>query len=188
MQRISSISSCFQLLFQSQRQVAHVLLTRSPLVYPRRGLTVRLACVKHAASVRPDPGSNSPLKNIAKPDPKARQTASKTTSSTTDKTQKLGPSTINLSKESDPTSPNPPQKADQNQPGTGSIVHIGIDFKHAVKFSRLAHTPHQNFHPGLGRPAEHYSNPDSNSTRAPGPFPPGVTVTPGSGSFRGTNV
>ena len=61
---VSGISSCFQLLFQSQGQVAHVLLTRSPLVYPRRGLTVRLACVKHAASVRPEPGSNSPLKSI----------------------------------------------------------------------------------------------------------------------------
>src|SRR5690606_31764394 len=43
-------------------QVTHVLLTRSPLVYPRRGLTARLACVKHAASVRPEPGSNSPTK------------------------------------------------------------------------------------------------------------------------------
>src|SRR5215217_1313092 len=61
---VSGISSCFQLLFQSQGQVAHVLLTRSPLVYPRRGLTVRLACVKHAASVRPEPGSNSPLKSM----------------------------------------------------------------------------------------------------------------------------
>ena len=28
------------------------------------GLTVRLACVKHAASVRPEPGSNSPQKLI----------------------------------------------------------------------------------------------------------------------------
>ena len=27
-------------------------------------LTVRLACVKHAASVRPEPGSNSPQKNF----------------------------------------------------------------------------------------------------------------------------
>ena len=44
-----------------------MLLTRSPLVYPRRGLTARLACVKHAASVRPEPGSNSPLKNIYRP-------------------------------------------------------------------------------------------------------------------------
>jgi hypothetical protein len=48
---------------RSSGQVAHVLLTRSPL-----GLhwcchqmdLVRLACVKHAASVRPEPGSNSP--------------------------------------------------------------------------------------------------------------------------------
>ena len=31
---ISGISSCFQLLSQSQGQVTHVLLTRSPLVYP----------------------------------------------------------------------------------------------------------------------------------------------------------
>ena len=43
-------------------QVTHVLLTRSPLVYSRKSLTARLACVKHAASVRPEPGSNSPLK------------------------------------------------------------------------------------------------------------------------------
>jgi hypothetical protein len=48
-----------------------VLLTRSPLEYPRKGLSVRLACVKHAASVRPEPGSNSPNKNI--PHPKRAQ-------------------------------------------------------------------------------------------------------------------
>lgn len=29
-----------------------------------KGLSVRLACVKHAASVRPEPGSNSPNKNV----------------------------------------------------------------------------------------------------------------------------
>ena len=28
-----------------------------------KGLTARLACVKHAASVRPEPGSNSPIKS-----------------------------------------------------------------------------------------------------------------------------
>ena len=62
-QLISSISNRFQLLSQRLGQVTHVLLTRSPLVHPKkRGLTVRLACVKHAASVRPEPGSNSPLK------------------------------------------------------------------------------------------------------------------------------
>ena len=40
-------------------RVTHPFATRVP---PERGLTVRLACVKHAASVRPEPGSNSPLK------------------------------------------------------------------------------------------------------------------------------
>src|ERR1019366_8495456 len=29
-----------------------------------KGLSARLACVKHAASVRPEPGSNSPLMSI----------------------------------------------------------------------------------------------------------------------------
>ena len=59
---ISGISQRFHWLSPREGQVAHVLLTRSPLVYPRKGLTARLACVKHAASVRPEPGSNSPLK------------------------------------------------------------------------------------------------------------------------------
>src|SRR4051795_11372784 len=61
---VSGISSGFPELSRCDGQIAHVLLTRSPLVYPRRGLTARLACVKHAASVRPEPGSNSPLKNM----------------------------------------------------------------------------------------------------------------------------
>jgi hypothetical protein len=39
-----------------------VLLTRSPLIHQQAGFIVRLACVKHAASVHPEPGSNSPLK------------------------------------------------------------------------------------------------------------------------------
>src|SRR5690348_16479026 len=59
---IPGISPGFPGLSQSQRQVAHVLLTRSPLEYPRKGLSARLACIKHAASVRPEPGSNSPTK------------------------------------------------------------------------------------------------------------------------------
>jgi hypothetical protein len=59
---VSGISTSFEELSQSQGQVAHVLLTRSPLITTRRWITVRLACVKHAASVRPEPGSNSPLK------------------------------------------------------------------------------------------------------------------------------
>ena len=40
-----------------------MLLTRAPLYSPTEvGFLVRLACVKHAASVRPEPGSNSPVK------------------------------------------------------------------------------------------------------------------------------
>ena len=58
---ISGISHRFRWLSPSEGQITHVLLTRSPLEYPQRGLSARLACVKHAASVRPEPGSNSPL-------------------------------------------------------------------------------------------------------------------------------
>ena len=59
----SGISVPFGTLSQSLGQVAHVLLTRSPLGLPLDCSAVdlvRLACVKHAASVRPEPGSNSP--------------------------------------------------------------------------------------------------------------------------------
>jgi hypothetical protein len=65
-QGIFGIRPSFPGLSQSAGQITHVLLTRSPLVYPRKGLTVRLACVKHAASVRPEPESNSPNKNSSR--------------------------------------------------------------------------------------------------------------------------
>jgi hypothetical protein len=61
---ISGIRPRFQGLSQSAGQVTHVLLTRSPLITTRRWISVRLACVKHAASVRPEPGSNSPTMNL----------------------------------------------------------------------------------------------------------------------------
>ena len=57
---LSGISPPFEELSRIQRQVAHVLLTRSPLYSPE-GFLVRLACVRHAASVRSEPGSNSPI-------------------------------------------------------------------------------------------------------------------------------
>ena len=63
---LSGIRPSFPGLSQSAGQITHVLLTRSPLEHPRRDLSVRLACVKHAASVRPEPGSNSPNKNPSK--------------------------------------------------------------------------------------------------------------------------
>ena len=51
-------------------QVSHALLTRSPLSPPVQAPEdpVRLACVKHAASVRPEPESNSPQKNLQSAD------------------------------------------------------------------------------------------------------------------------
>ncbi len=41
--------------------VAYALRTRAPLSSPRRGIPVRLACIRPAASVHPEPGSNSSL-------------------------------------------------------------------------------------------------------------------------------
>ena len=38
-----------------------MLRTRAPLTYPLRNKPVRLACIRPAASVHPEPGSNSPL-------------------------------------------------------------------------------------------------------------------------------
>ena len=56
---LCGINLPFGRLFPSMRQVAHVLLTRPPLALFRRTPLARLACVRHAASVRPEPGSNS---------------------------------------------------------------------------------------------------------------------------------
>ncbi len=45
-----------------------MLLTRPPLYSPPEGdFLVRLACVKHAASVYSEPGSNSPIQTICFP-------------------------------------------------------------------------------------------------------------------------
>ena len=55
---VCGISSPFGLLSPAEGQVSYVLRTRSPLgvlLHP-----VRLACIRHAASVHPEPGSNSP--------------------------------------------------------------------------------------------------------------------------------
>ena len=57
---LCGISDRFRSLSPSVRQVTHALLTRPPLTFiPEGNQSVRLACVRHAASVRPEPGSNS---------------------------------------------------------------------------------------------------------------------------------
>src|SRR5699024_8177546 len=61
------ISTSFPVLSRTIRQVAHVLLTHPPLIpqtYTRRLLSAscaRLACIRHAASARPEPRSSSGL-------------------------------------------------------------------------------------------------------------------------------
>jgi hypothetical protein len=70
---ISGIRPSFPSLSRSQGQVTHVLLTRSPLGTSRcchQLALARLACVMHAASVHPEPGSNSPSE-ISTPEPPA---------------------------------------------------------------------------------------------------------------------
>ena len=59
---LSGISPPFGRLFRTSRQVTHVLRTRAPLYSsPCGDFLARLACVRHAASVRSEPGSNSPI-------------------------------------------------------------------------------------------------------------------------------
>src|SRR5207248_8950751 len=57
---VCGISTGFPVLFPTPGQITHVLLTRAPLYsgycYP---FLARLACVRHAASVDSEPGSNS---------------------------------------------------------------------------------------------------------------------------------
>src|SRR4030042_3284784 len=56
------INPAFAELSPVQGQVTHALLTRAPLYSPScPGFLVRLACVRHAGSVRSEPGSNSPV-------------------------------------------------------------------------------------------------------------------------------
>ncbi len=71
---LSGISICFQMLSHSLGQVTYVLLTRPPLAgdlssfgastINQLGKLARLACIRHAASVHPEPGSNSHLNYI----------------------------------------------------------------------------------------------------------------------------
>ena len=126
---ISSISPGFPELSRSEGQITHVLLTRSPLVYPRRGLTARLACVKHAASVRPEPGSNSPLKNETIP---TKQNTNKN-------------NTTSSNKQPPQHTKRPPTTTDSKQ-----NKKPNVDQKHTVEFSKINHTPQPN--PQRARP------------------------------------
>ena len=78
---LCGISTCFQVLSPCVGQIAHALLTRPPLKsnLPYRStsnlISARLACVKHAASVRPEPGSNSYVQSLSSSLPNSRSLA-----------------------------------------------------------------------------------------------------------------
>jgi hypothetical protein len=63
-QTVCGITRGFPRLSPTPGQVAHVLRTRPPRKSPER-LPARLACIRHAASVDPEPGSNSPPLGVA---------------------------------------------------------------------------------------------------------------------------
>ena len=58
--RLFGISSGFPELSPAKRYISYVLLTRAPL-YSSEDFRVRLACLRHPASVRSEPGSNSTI-------------------------------------------------------------------------------------------------------------------------------
>ena len=68
---LCGISRCFHLLSPCLGQIVHALLTRPPLEHEPSSrnlpfhVPARLACVKHAASVRPEPGSNSDVQSFS---------------------------------------------------------------------------------------------------------------------------
>ena len=59
--RAWGITRRFHRLSPGKGLVAYALRTRAPLSKPRRASSVRLACIRPAASVHPEPGSNSSL-------------------------------------------------------------------------------------------------------------------------------
>jgi hypothetical protein len=135
----SGISPGFPGLSQSQGQVAHVLLTRSPLEYPRRGLSARLACVRHAASVRPEPGSNSPSMTYdeTRPPREANRTIDTENHSNPGKRQTKKQSVVF-------TKGIPPREdhtTRRSHPADGDQTFLASTYRHAVEFSRIGRTP-----------------------------------------------
>ena len=136
---VSGINHRFRWLSQSQGQITHVLLTRSPLEYHRSGLSARLACVKHAASVRPEPGSNSPSKNTTtQPTRSQAATINKSHIPRLNKTSERHPKP-----ESPGHQPESLSKKPRHQPKPMSTGHnklIRRLIKHTVEFSRIRRT------------------------------------------------
>ncbi len=150
----SGITTRFQELFRCTGQVGHALLTRSPLS-PRQQAArdpVRLACVKHAASVHPEPESNPPQKTLQKakndsqihfkrnqtdPPNKEREPhkkpppSIKTRQDYPHETMQADNGTGIIKDDQEPQRPRQPKR---HQPWSSSTVH-------AIEFSNHHHTP-----------------------------------------------
>ena len=114
-----------------------------------KGLTVRLACVKHAASVRPEPGSNSPLKNIDS----HKGESSTSTSLKPDRTKKLAQS-IFILKETITTKPSPKRNVSM---ATGNNLALTLSTLLSSQVSGATRTSiHQDFR--LGQLDQSYPN------------------------------
>jgi hypothetical protein len=150
-----------------------VLLTRSPLEYPQAGLSVRLACVKHAASVRPEPGSNSPL-NAYRQTPKGHCQQNEETPNPTPKRQNQARSQsqtrANARKFETTKNNQSSTKKAHHHTGSKQPQHQtnGTDFRYAVEFSKNGHTPAAAFRPPWGQPCKHYPVRFAVSTACPG--------------------
>ena len=134
-------------LSRRRGQVTHVLLTRSPLIQNQQAgpFTVRLACVKHAASVRPEPGSNSPNKtNKTRPQPTTNSQPEPTVSTTVQKTR---PGPTQPQKNKGQANQN---KTNPKRPHTTKITRSpqGHGIKNMTHYRVLKQHTHRDLRPG----------------------------------------
>src|SRR5699024_3898297 len=138
---ISGISHDFSRLSRSQGQVTHVLLTRSPLLHQVQALSfsVRLACVKHAASVRPEPGSNSPLMktDTQKRAPTLRRQPTNQPSHPNRATRQAREPLEMIW----PTNTSKYSSIQKRNPKKQGTIKYGIDYRHTVEFSKNGRAP-----------------------------------------------
>ena len=134
-------------LSRRRGQVTHVLLTRSPLIQNQKTdpFTVRLACVKHAASVRPEPGSNSPNKtNKTRPQPTTNSQPEPNVSTTVQKTRP-GPTQPPQQREPGKPKQNKPQKPHKHAQPPGpwhkNMTHYRVLKQHTHRDLRPGRTP-----------------------------------------------
>ena len=142
--RISRISHTFMRLSRRRGQVTHVLLTRSPLIHTHqkgRRFTVRLACVKHAASVRPEPGSNSPNKTNkqaptnhkhSQPEPKVSTTVQKTRPGPTQPPKHKNPESQANQNKTSPKKPHTTMRSPQGH-GIKNMTHYRVLTQHTQR-------------------------------------------------------